>query len=425
MKRNNSDKKYKSVLFFLYMSIIMSPLRCYGIIIAGINFSFFRIAGILMMICWLICNREIIVNSRTKCIATILYFTLLQSSYSSQLSGSYSSFLSQLYGFVWIFFAYQIINKTKSYKGAINSIIISSVFPLLLGLYQWITYKSTGVVPRLPFSFLVSSEGKIGLTYNVYVRITSCFGDPAYMSTFFVGVFSIILHKFMSESTENGNGKIFKIAYLSIIILIILETIMAISVSGVLGLLVNLLLYLYFYIKKNKKFGKILITLSIISLGFFFYFINSGSELLYILQFKMSTGTETSTNMYGRSEYMLNALNVWLEHPFFGGGFGSLRLNNVGFSSAHSSLLTILGQQGLIVFVFNIFILIVFPLLNYKKLKKTDVNDHYSLFIGSFLGLISILILTIGYDTLYSIDSCYVLIAIVNSFDNCYLDNEI
>ncbi|WP_034442350.1 O-antigen ligase family protein [Butyrivibrio sp. AE2032] len=423
MNSNKRIIKQEPALRLLKLSIILSPLRCYGMILGGFNFSLFRIAGLFMIISWLAFNRRIKIYSITKYIGIILLISVLQISYSPYISGGYSSCLSQIYGFIWMLFASQIIMKTKDYDGVIKSIILSSIFPLFLGLYQWVIYKSTGSIPGLPFGFLVSAEGKLGLKYNIYARITSCFGDPAYMTTFFVGVFSIALQRVITEPLITFKDKVYKVIYISIIILVILETVMSISVSGIVGLAVSTVLFFLFYVKEFKKFAKIFSVVLLLSLGFVIYFMNSGSELIYILKFKMSTSSETMTNMYGRSEHVMNALNVWLDNPFFGGGFGSLRLNG-GFSSAHSSLLTVLGQQGIFVFVLNIIILIIYPISIFRVLKKQNEKMFYSLFLGPFVGLMSILALTLGYDTLYSLDSCYVLIAVVNSFSNSYLESK-
>lgn len=359
--------------------------------------------------------RRVIINKQTQIIIIIFFITIIQSAYSPSISGSRSSFVSQVFGYLWIFFAYQILYKSKSFEKTNSVIIYSSFFPLALGLYQWIMYKSTGRVPALPFGFLISSQGKLGLTYNVYVRITSCFGDPAYMTTFFVGVFTITLQQMMSN-TKKGIKGAFKIVYCSIIIiLIVVETIMSISVSGVVGLLVGLILCLILNMDKIKKFRRVLFVIAILSVALLLYFINSGSELIDILQYKMKNSSQTYANMYGRSEYIKNGLNVWAMNPFFGGGFGSLSING-SFSSAHSSLLTVLCQQGIIVFILNLIALIIFPIKTWNKIKKTDNEDLMKFYIGPFCGLLSILALTLGYDTLYSLDFCYVMIAVVSSY---------
>lgn len=417
------SKNYKIDHILLYLSILFSPLRSYGYIIGGYNFSLFRIVGVLMILHLITFHRKIFLNTPLKIILLILFITILQVSYSPYISGSYSSFISQLFGFVWCFFACQIIMKTKVYNCVNTFILLSSIIPLLLGLYQWIYYKFTGVVPDLPFSFLVSSEGKLGLTYNVYMRITSCFGDPAYMTTFYVGVFSVAFSQLLLSNKNNSNSKFIKTLSVIIIILIVLETIMSISISGVIGLMISILLFFVLNMKRSKTFFKIFVYITLFGLAFILFFLTGGTELIDILKFKISRSTQVSSNLYGRSDYIKNALDVWLNNPILGGGFGSLRMNG-SFSTAHSSLLTVLCQQGLIVFLFNVLLLIIYPFSYFFKTKTSDNYYIYNQYIGVFIGLISILALTLGYDTLYSLDSCYILIAAVSSYSVNYSNNS-
>ena len=404
----------KACLFFLYVSIMFAPLRCYGFVVGGVNFSIFRIAGLIMIFLYFLSYRTVNFNSFTSIIALLFIITVLQSSYSPSISGSRSSFISQAYGYIWIFFACQIISRTEDFEVVNKVILYSSIFPLTLGLYQWIMFKSSGRVPDLPFGFMVSSQGKLGLTYNVFIRITSCFGDPAYMTTFFVGVFSIAFQSILSGS-NNGKRRLIRFLSFWIIVLIVIETIMSISVSGMVGLVVSLLLLILYNIDKMKKFKKLFFVLLLLGIGFAIYFMSSGSELIDIVRFKVSNTSQTYTNMYGRSNYIKNGLNVWLTHPIIGGGFGSLSING-SFSSAHSSLLTVLGQQGIVIFFLNVLILMFYPINIQKKLKSMGKQNTLNYFYGSFIGLISVLVLTLGYDTLYSLDFCYVLIALVNSY---------
>lgn len=404
--------------YLFYISIIVSPLRCYGFVIGGMNFSFFRIAGVLMILASLISKRKIILNTQTKCITAIIFMTALQSLYSPYLSGAQSSFMSQFFGYIWILFVCQIMSESSDYSTANRMIVISAVIPLSLGLYQWVIYRTRGSIPSLPFQFMVSSEGKLGLTYNVYARITSCFGDPAYMTTFYVGVFAVAFQQLMLSMNNNIERKEFRSIIIIILILIILETVMSISVSGIFGLIVCMGLLGLTNSYSIKKLGQFLLVLTVLIMGFSIYFIGKGSELIDILWFKMTTGTQTSSNLFGRNLYIKNALQVWSNHPIWGGGFGSLSLNG-SFSSAHSSLLTVLGQQGIIVFILNVVLLLFYPIRTFRSIRKAHLNEVRDSFLAPFLGLISVLALTLGYDTLYSLDFCYVLIAIVSSYGWC------
>lgn len=414
-----NEKHIKSYEIFLCISLIVSPLRCYGFVVFGFNFSLFRIFGLAMILCYVI-SKGIIIDNNTKILLLIIGITFVQSLYSPYLSGAYSNFFSLFFGFIWSLFAYQIIIRSNWLKvNTSKFVLFSAIFPLGLGLYQWIVYRATGSIPSLPFPFLVSSEGKTGLTYNVYARITSCFGDPAYMTTFYVGVFAIALQYLLSNNKKTNI--ILKIVSIIVVALTVVETVMSISLSGIIGLFASLVLTFLFNVNSSKYFRRLMAFIVVFGVGFIIFFSNSGSDLIEILIFKSESNVQSSTTLFGRSEYIINALNVWLSHPLIGAGFGALRLNG-SFSSAHSSLLTVLGQQGIFVLCLNLAVLIFIPFNNYRRLKKAKNNYVLSQFLGVFIALLSIIVLTVGYDTLYSLDFCYVIIAFALSFSK---NNEV
>lgn len=407
-----SKRKMDLATIFLLISVFVSPLRCYGFIIGGFNFSLFRIFGLLMIGAFIF-SRKMIMDNVSKILIAIILITIFQVVYSPYISGSYSNFYSIVFGFVWIFFAYQILIKYKLYSEINKTILLSAIFPLGLGIYQWLIYRSTGSIPSLPFSFMVSSEGKTGLTYNVYARITSCFGDPAYMTTYFVGVFSVAFQSLIGMINEKRKRP--SLFLVSIISLIILETVMSISLSGIIGLFASFILIILLNMKNNKNMKRLLLFGSIGAIAFVLYFANSGYELIEILLFKSNSNSQTSATLFGRSEYIFNALSIWLNNPLFGAGFGALRLNG-SFSSAHSSLLTVLGQQGLIVFVLHLVLLIFIPINSYDKIKKQKDVFAEELYKGLLVSLFALLVMTLGYDTLYSLDFCYVIICLTLAF---------
>lgn len=358
-----------------------------------------------MVLSYVVFKRKYLIDNKFCFVFALFIISLIQGSYSPNILGNYSNYFSLIFGLFWLLTAYLILKDNKKMISRINgTILISSIFPLALGLYQWIYYKQTGRIPELPFSFLVASEEKTGLTYNTYSRITSCFGDPAYMSTFYVVVFSIGLQYFI------GNKKallVKRLISLSIALLAAIEIIMAISLSGIIGIAAAVA---FIIILNFANFKKGVIAIFFVSLSFLFFFLaikTLNPELINVVVYKFKSSSQTTENMFGRIHYIQNGLNAFFRHPLFGAGFGGLSLNG-SFSSAHNSLLTVLGQQGIVVFIMNIILLIGIPIKGSIVLKKNNQFGYIPR--GFIVSLFSVLVLTLGYDTLYSLDSCYVLV---------------
>ena len=85
-------------------------------------------------------------------------------------------------------------------------------------------------------------------------------------------------------------------------------------------------------------------------------------------------------------------------------------MNNVNylvdFGLMHNTLLTVLGQQGLIGFIIHLYFLFILPLLYFKRGRK-DVYD-----LIAFAPLMAVFVQSMGYDLIYKIDSHYVLMLI-------------
>lgn len=394
----------------LLLSIIVSPLRCYGLIIAGLNFSPFRMVSILMFITYAIGKKgRFVLDNTIKVACLIVLFSVLQAFYSPSISGSRSNFFSVTFGYIWIIFAYSIMRYNNKVMSHIyNSIAIASIFPIGLGLYQWVVYKSSGVVPPLPFSQFVAAEGKLGMTYNIYVRITSCFGDPSYFATFLVIVAGYFLQANINMEKSKAN-KLKRLVGLGLVAVAIVEILMSMSVTGIVGLLVSGVVIMFLNMSNKKSFVRLILVCSIIIVGLIVYLKATNSELVHIVEFKLRTTHQSEGNLYGRMDYIKNALNAFLDHPLLGVGFGGLNLQG-SFSSAHNSLLSVLGQQGIIVFSLHLYLLLLKPAAFHKAKHSTA---QLAIYQNVLVPMVGILTISLAYDTLYSLDTCYVVIMLV------------
>lgn len=411
MEQIQNNKPLSLTSFLLTVCIIASPLRSYGIILGGVNFSLFRITGLLFILSFMCSmmhrhDTTVCFDNPLKIIALIWILSVAAIVYSPSISGANSNYISVVFGFFWIlFFCFYLLKTPDSLLVALKGIVYSAVFPIVLGEYQAIIYQITGKMPSLPFAFLVASEGKLGLTYNVYVRITSCFGDPGYFSTCLVFVSAVAL--FFLQDKFFRIGFKFKVLCICEIVLSVILAIQMMSVSGLVGLAVVGM----GTVALSRYPGKAIIALItmgislVVAILVFQKFLNY--DIMEGLLFKLNT-QDTGLSLFGREDFILNALDKFGNSPMIGVGFGGLSVNG-SFSSAHNSLLTVLGQQGLFVFILHVLILLFLPIHRFFFSKDVYLFSAKRI----YLGLFAVLALSMGYDTMYSMDITYVYIGII------------
>lgn len=406
------SKKYRIVEKLALISVFLSPLRSYGFVIGGLNFSLFRISSILFFLAFFVSmihyrETSIKLSEPGKVILLIWALSLIAFVYSPGLSGSKSNYISVVFGFFWIM-AFQSLNQKRNdvIDSSLRMTILSAIFPIGLGIYQTIVYQLTRRIPPLPFPFLVSSSGKLGLTYNVYVRITSCFGDPAYFSTFLIIIFGIGMYYLLTKEKKISRG--LKTLCIIEMLFSIVLVIQMLSFSGVIGLLVVVLLTLL--MSKNPFKSVMIMTFGTVATIGLVLIIERllNYDLLEGFLFKWQTQPDSGSSMFGRASYFSNAFSKFLQSPLIGVGFGGLALGDGYFSSAHNSLLTVLGQQGLVVFILYFIVLIVLPIRTFFKRYDGAVKDR-----RIYIPLVAILVLSLGYDTMFSFDTTYVMIGII------------
>lgn len=406
------SNKYSFVENLALLSVFLSPLRTYGVVVAGFNLSLFRISSILFFLALLLAmfhyGETRVILSKTLLIVSLIWLLSMSAFvYSPGLSGSKSNYMSVVFGFFWIL-SFQVLaqKRTGIVKDTITMIVYSAIFPIGLGIYQIVVYQLTRRVPPLPFSFLVSSSGKLGLTYNVYVRTTSCFGDPAYFSTFLIIVFGIGMYWIQTREEKETN--LFRLLCMIEMLLSVVLVIQMLSFSGVIGLTVVVVLTLL--MTKNPIKSVLMLSLGIIATVSIILLIFKlfNYNLLEGILFKWKTQPDSGSSMFGRAAYFSNAFDKFLASPVFGVGFGGLALGDGYFSSAHNSLLTVLGQQGILVFFLYVLLLIVLPIKAFSQSYNHVMMDR-----RIYVPLIAIIVLSMGYDTMFSFDTTYVMIGVV------------
>jgi hypothetical protein len=329
-------------------------------------------------------------------------------------------------GLIWVFFAYILINVEKSYFISIIKVFIySSVIPIILGLFQWIYYQINGVIPEMPLSLFLVSEGKTGITFNTLLRITSTFLDPSYYGMFLAMVatmiLGIIIHK--DKTVKLFGSKFMKNIHL-ILIFSIFGIVQSLSLTAIVGFTIGSIILVAYSKKRLVILSRILI-LSLVMIFFIslYNFIFSYNIFESIL-FKAGAQFDRYGLDFGREEYFKLGVQRFLQSPIFGVGFGDVSVDGIIISSAHNTLLTILAQQGLIGLLLHLSLLIIFPILNIW----TNPKGKNYLSIIMFSSLFAMVTVSLGYDAMYKIDSGYVvllfLIFLTSKYTNSIICNS-
>ncbi|MFT4205244.1 MAG: hypothetical protein QM610_15175 [Chitinophagaceae bacterium] len=147
----------------------------------------------------------------------------------------------------------------------------------------------------------------------------------------------------------------------------IILTLVIFSTLSTTGLLfLTLLLGIKFLTRKSKsKFGVLIKGISIpIILGISIFLMN------YILNEKANSGRSYEVRM----EYIQKSIDDWKKNPMLGNGYGNYGQSDMGGSS--NSTFLILGEGGLVLFSFYIFLIVIVP--TYTGLKTRNYNFIYA-----------------------------------------------
>ena len=411
-----TNKKIETLLIIL--CVLFAPYRCYGFgALLGGNLTFFRTFGFLFIgtrIIRLVNQRRVKFNEFCFYILLIIFYSVFTLLYSNNPSNSH--FYVMMIGLVWTLFAneYLMSNPVLVHKLPFY-VVISAIGPAAIGIYQYIVYQSTRVVPSLPLSFLVVAEGKTGITYWQYLRITSTFMDPSYYGMFLVMTIVMGLGYLLVNKNSVFFTKRKRFITIMVLALCTIGILTTLSITAIVGLCVGISLSIIMTgrVKIIKQAVIIAIIFAIVLYGFNLI---ANINLIETVLFKLFNQTAHGVVSSGRSEFFANAIEKWLDNPIFGVGFGDLNFG-MATSSAHNSFLTILSQQGIIGFILHFIFLIALPTAYYfhNKVRRETLIVYY-------LPILSVIVQSLGYDLLYKLDTFFVLLAMyISSF---YLDSR-
>ncbi len=203
--------------FYLYLTIFVAPLRSYSITnVGGFNISFFRFFLILSVFIEILSllkfKAKLSSMNRINFILITLSFLLSVLSLSVLTSpniyegDSISRFLVKFIGFLYIIYFSIAFSKKTIIKTAIKVYLLSSIIPLMIGMYQAVYFLIHNSFPLPPFSRFSVIEDvtslSLGRRYWIYPRLASTFLEPNYFGIYLSSIILIAISFTLGKSKQ-------------------------------------------------------------------------------------------------------------------------------------------------------------------------------------------------------------------------------
>lgn len=310
-----------------------------------------------------------------------------------------------------LFFVTGIISLLSSSNLSESIITLNQYFNSLFALYLMvyflndISHPEKFIVRMLSFLFLAEIYSSFSPIINDISSGTLKFRSMSYSGlaaniniTSFSLVFKIPILLYLIVNTK----KLYQKFSLSFLLLISLYTIYILGSRGALiGLLISFgayIIYLMIYAKNFKdNLKSLLFIFTPVLISIIFNLISSSSDNSTSVIDRAST-ISISTNdgsVNQRLRYYKQGLDQFLESPFLGVGIGNWKLKSISYDKndiygytvpyhAHNDFIQILVEQGILAFIFYVFVFISFVYILFKE-KLIIKNDLYIFILASFL----------------------------------------
>lgn len=279
------------------------------------------------------------------------------------------------------------LRNLSEVKKLIKILLYSSFFALIFGIYQLMCYLLKLHFPYWLFNNNIGYSQGFNQTVENIKRINSIATEPSMYAFFLLMIIPIILSMRISKNNIISKKMVNILLYLTIA-----EIILATSSTGYIGLLFFISSYtIYNFLhgiggerKYRENFYYIIRTISIITV------LSTILLSIYILVFGLdnlinafvSLTVDKFNNLSGqeRLQGFLNGLNLFINYPVLGVGYGSNR--------TYDLMTTLLSNTGIIGFVsFSMIIIIAIKILM-KYIKLTEKGGK-SIMIGLLFSLLN------------------------------------
>ena len=420
----------------LFMAILLAPLRAYSLAtIADFNLSFYRTAWLLVIIVavleWLQKRAKIIVSSSTRVLASMI-ITMIVSwlisfvvSPNIYVSDTVGRFAGKIFGWLFIVLFLSLASSTfRIIESATKAFILSSCIPLVIGAYQLGWFVMKGSFPSLPFAkFSVGgiSTTLSGVVYWHYPRIMSTFLEPNYFGLF-LSITALIVLSSLLFTRPSMKPLLPRSVLWLVLFLCLIELIFTLSLSSMLGFVGGILVISFFALKYRVRawIRAILFTAVFIFAAQTLFFQFFDVNLVQMMHDRFSIRMESTSTLFGREQYYSAAAQAFALNPLIGGGLGRLIDYEPGsVSSAHSAFLTCFGEQGFLGFLTLVGFFIYVIMILYGRiilLARRQEIPKLAIGVGLLAATIAVILTNVFYDTMFSLDSSWVMIGIVAAY---------
>lgn len=311
----------------------------------------------------------------------------------------------------FLFFITGIISLLSSSNLSESIITLNQYFNSFFAFYLMvyflndISHPEKFIVRILSFLFLAEIYFSFSPILNDISSGTLKFRSMSYSGlaaniniTSFSLVFKIPILLYLIVNTK----KLYQKISLSFLLLTSLYTIYILGSRGaLLGLLISFgayIIYLMIYAKNfkdNLKSLYFVFTPVLISIIFNLIFSSSDNSTSVIDRASTISISTNDGSVNQRLRYYKQGLDQFLESPFLGVGIGNWKLKSISYDKndiygytvpyhAHNDFIQILVEQGILAFIFYVFVFISFVFIIFKE-KLIIKNDLYIFILASFL----------------------------------------
>ena len=308
---------------------------------------------------------------------------LIKIIYSNQSLDRIVSWIVANQYYIWIpFFVLSCSNTKLNYKKVVDIVCLNSIIICLISLYSFFTNNYFGLV-----------NNEILLQYDIvgspYIRMLSLFGSPLVAGTYFAIVL-LLVH----------SGDFYKLIKYFLFLLNGICLLLTFSKGALIGLILGILYYYLFVVKKNVKNGikKAIFLLTMIVGGIYliensFYFWDEKEILQNVRITKWIAGIEEIRKHWIiGNDYRMQISSI----------------NSFEYTLSDNSFLLSLGQYGICFWVNVYFAYYFIP-----KRVKTFFKSHIYLIV--VIGVFFLL-----YDFIQMYPSNYLSIILLFSYFNLY-----
>jgi len=432
----NSALKLDLVKWLLCIAVLVAPLRAYRVTeVAGFNLSLFRLAWLMAMLAfslrWLRQGRATIPLGVGRLVVPVWFMIIallvsLGLSPDITIGDTISRFGIRLFGFLFIILFSILALSNKTYiRFMTRTFVFSALLPVLVGIYQWFMYQSTGSISALPmarYSVITdaSAKGLVVLYGPMRLpRITSTFLEPNYFGSYLALVILIALSWLLYGGLGSRQvvSKILSWTFLGLLLAVFLSTF---SLSAMFGFGLGLGTLAWCTLKYRRLLRRLvmgLVALLLLLVVQQQVSINTGGPpLIEMVSQRVRLRWESAPDLFGRERFFIEAFEEFAKNPLVGGGAGVLvRLTSGRLSSAHNTFLTIMSEQGLLGLVPMITFFVLVAISLYRRNRIYLLHGDRAM-AGLSAGLLAAMVAALGaaqfYDALYSYDASWVLMAI-------------